>query len=103
MRKVHFVAIGGQSMSGIARILISKGFEISGSDIRAGSTTERLSRLGARIYIGHRRENVEPRHSCRIFGYINDNGSGRSQKKRDTCSPQNGHAAQNYGWQKIVE
>lgn len=59
MRKVHFVAIGGQSMSGIARILISKGFEISGSDIRAGSTTERLSRLGARIYIGHRRENVE--------------------------------------------
>ncbi len=58
MRKVHFVAIGGQSMSGIARILISKGFEISGSDIRAGSTTERLSRLGARIYIGHRRERV---------------------------------------------
>ncbi|QUL98503.1 MAG: UDP-N-acetylmuramate--L-alanine ligase [Candidatus Fermentithermobacillus carboniphilus] len=58
MQKIHFVAIGGQGMSGIARILLEKGYFISGSDLKAGSTTERLEKLGARIYLGHRAENV---------------------------------------------
>ena len=58
MNKVHFVAIGGQGMSGIARILIEQGIEVSGSDIKPSSTTARLSELGARVFIGHRRENV---------------------------------------------
>jgi UDP-N-acetylmuramate--alanine ligase len=59
MRKVHFIAIGGQGMSGIARILIDKGFEVSGSDLKAGAATERLQALGARVFIGHRRENID--------------------------------------------
>ncbi len=58
MNKVHFVAIGGQGMSGIARILIEQGIEVSGSDIKPSSTTARLTELGARVFIGHRRENV---------------------------------------------
>ncbi|HRC53053.1 MAG TPA: UDP-N-acetylmuramate--L-alanine ligase [Bacillota bacterium] len=58
MNKVHFVAIGGQGMSGIARILIEQGFEVSGSDMKSSSTTDGLRKLGARVCIGHSRENI---------------------------------------------
>jgi UDP-N-acetylmuramate--alanine ligase len=56
---VHFVGIGGIGMSGIAEVLLTLGYEVSGSDIRQSATTDRLARLGATIQIGHRAENVE--------------------------------------------
>ncbi|MBV8572995.1 MAG: UDP-N-acetylmuramate--L-alanine ligase [Acidobacteriaceae bacterium] len=55
---VHFVGIGGIGMSGIAEVLLTLGYEVSGSDIRATAITDRLARLGAKISIGHRAENV---------------------------------------------
>ncbi len=45
-------------MSGIAEILLTMGYPVSGSDLRASPTTERLERLGARIYLGHAAENA---------------------------------------------
>lgn len=59
IRRIHFVGIGGAGMCGIAEVLLNQGYEISGSDIKAGKVTERLKRLGATIFIGHRSENVE--------------------------------------------
>lgn len=56
---VHFVGVGGIGMSGIAEIMLRIGYEVSGSDVRAGANTERLSGLGARIAIGHDAANVE--------------------------------------------
>ncbi|MCS7315796.1 MAG: UDP-N-acetylmuramate--L-alanine ligase [Bryobacteraceae bacterium] len=50
---LHFIGIGGIGMSGIAEILLQLGFTISGSDLKLSATTERLARLGARIYEGH--------------------------------------------------
>src|SRR5215813_9075374 len=50
---LHFTGIGGIGMSGIAEVLINLGYEITGSDLKLGPTTERLARLGARIYEGH--------------------------------------------------
>lgn len=58
MRKVHFIAIGGQGMSAIARILLSRGYEVSGSDLKLSEITCELERLGARIHQGHRAENL---------------------------------------------
>ncbi|HOP84950.1 MAG TPA: UDP-N-acetylmuramate--L-alanine ligase [Syntrophorhabdaceae bacterium] len=58
IEKIHFVGIGGIGMSGIAEVLLNLGFTITGSDIRKNETTERLEKLGARIYYGHREENV---------------------------------------------
>ncbi len=58
VRQLHFVGIGGVGMSGMAEILRSLDFEVSGSDVRAGSTTKRLESLGMRVDIGHRAENV---------------------------------------------
>ncbi|WP_332677045.1 UDP-N-acetylmuramate--L-alanine ligase [Brevundimonas sp.] len=50
---VHFVGIGGIGMSGIAEIMLKIGYSVQGSDARASANTERLERLGARIFIGH--------------------------------------------------
>lgn len=58
VRHVHFVGIGGIGMSGLAEILRSLEFEVSGSDLKEGSTTKRLASLGVRIDLGHRAENV---------------------------------------------
>jgi UDP-N-acetylmuramate--alanine ligase len=59
IKKVHFVGIGGIGMSGIAEILLSQGFEISGSDKSLTEITNRLSELGVKIYEGHSPENVK--------------------------------------------
>ncbi len=58
VRKIHFAGIGGAGMSGIAEVLNNMGFEISGSDISDSQVVERLRRSGIKIYIGHKKENV---------------------------------------------
>jgi UDP-N-acetylmuramate--alanine ligase len=52
-QRVHFIGVGGIGMSGIAEILLTMGYAVSGSDLRGSPTTERLERLGATIYVGH--------------------------------------------------
>ncbi len=59
-QRVHFIGIGGIGMSGIAEILLSLGFPVSGSDVRASPTTDRLQTLGATIFIGHTADQVRP-------------------------------------------
>ena len=59
IKKVHFVGIGGIGMSGIAEILLSQGFEISGSDKNSSDITVHLSNLGIKIYEGHSPENLK--------------------------------------------
>ena len=55
---VHFIGIGGISMSGLAEILLQNGFTVSGSDAKESSLTERLAKKGARIQIGQRASNI---------------------------------------------
>jgi UDP-N-acetylmuramate--alanine ligase len=55
---VHFVGIGGIGMSAIAEIMLRIGYSVQGSDARAGANTERLEKLGARVFIGHRAEQI---------------------------------------------
>lgn len=57
-RHIHFVAIGGIGMSGIAEVLLHLGFEVSGSDQVESAATARLRELGARVSIGHSADNV---------------------------------------------
>ncbi|MEO5935652.1 MAG: UDP-N-acetylmuramate--L-alanine ligase [Terriglobales bacterium] len=58
IQRIHFVGIGGIGMSGIAEVLLTLGYKVSGSDLRESQVIERLRSLGAIIYIGHRKENV---------------------------------------------
>src|ERR1700729_1918153 len=55
---VHFIGIGGIGMSGIAEILLTLGYAVSGSDLRQSSITDRLGSLGATIFQGHVAANV---------------------------------------------
>ena len=52
-RHVHFVGVGGIGMSGIAELLANLGFEVSGSDAKRSTVTERLETLGIRVDLGH--------------------------------------------------
>jgi len=56
--KVHFIGIGGISMSGLAEILLEAGFEVSGSDRAPSELTKRLENQGAVIYYGQKAENI---------------------------------------------
>jgi UDP-N-acetylmuramate--alanine ligase len=53
VRRIHFVGIGGAGMSGIAEVLATLGYEVSGSDLAENAATRRLAALGARVRIGH--------------------------------------------------
>ena len=57
-KTVHFIGIGGISMSGLAEILLDEGFTVSGSDSQASDLTKHLESMGAKVYIGQRAENI---------------------------------------------
>jgi UDP-N-acetylmuramate--alanine ligase len=59
IQRIHFVGIGGIGMSGIAEVLLTLGYGVSGSDLRDSATTERLKKLGAQIFVGHAESNVQ--------------------------------------------
>jgi UDP-N-acetylmuramate--alanine ligase len=61
-QRIHLVGIGGIGMSGIAEVLLTLGYSVSGSDTKPSNITERLQNLGATIYEGHKTANVEGAH-----------------------------------------
>ncbi|HEY3459678.1 MAG TPA: UDP-N-acetylmuramate--L-alanine ligase [Casimicrobiaceae bacterium] len=58
VKRVHFVGIGGAGMSGIAEVLATQGYRVSGSDLHEGAATKRLRSLGVAVAIGHDASNV---------------------------------------------
>src|SRR5271154_1777826 len=61
-QRIHLVGIGGSGMSGIAEVLLSTGYAVSGSDLKASAVTDRLRKLGATFQEGHQAENVHGAH-----------------------------------------
>lgn len=59
LSRIHFVGIGGAGMSAIAKVLLAKGYAVSGSDIAESDSVRRLRQLGAKIIIGHDAANVQ--------------------------------------------
>jgi len=58
IRKVHFVGIGGAGMSGIAEVMHTLGYEVSGSDMASSSVTRRLQEIGVKVFQGHADTNI---------------------------------------------
>jgi UDP-N-acetylmuramate--alanine ligase len=58
VKRVHFVGIGGAGMSGIAEVLATQGYRVSGSDLAATAVTRRLAGLGVDVAVGHAAANV---------------------------------------------
>ena len=61
-QRIHLIGIGGSGMSGIAEVLLSSGYAVSGSDVKSSPVTQHLLKLGATIYESHAAENVRGAH-----------------------------------------
>jgi UDP-N-acetylmuramate--alanine ligase len=62
IQHVHFIGIGGAGMSGIAEVLLTLGYKVSGSDAKETDVTKRLASLGARVFVGHNAEQADGAH-----------------------------------------
>lgn len=71
-KRIHFVGIGGIGMSGIARVLLQLGYEVSGSDLKSTSITRTLQELGARVCVGHAEENLLDAETIVLSSAINE-------------------------------
>jgi UDP-N-acetylmuramate--alanine ligase len=60
--RIHLIGIGGAGMCGIAEVLLNMGYQVSGSDLRAGEAVDRIIGLGGRVFVGHAASNVEGAH-----------------------------------------
>ncbi|WP_019132455.1 UDP-N-acetylmuramate--L-alanine ligase [Peptoniphilus obesi] len=58
-KHIHFIGIGGISMSGLAKVMHFAGYEVTGSDLNKGSTTESLEDMGIKIYYNHSKDNLK--------------------------------------------
>lgn len=79
---IHFIGIGGISMSALAEILIKRGFRITGSDRNASPLTEHLKKLGATIHIGHQAEWVHGADRIVYTSAIREDNPERMEAKR---------------------
>ena len=64
---IHFIGIGGISMSGLARVLLMEGFTVSGSDLTPSSITHELENLGATIHYEHIAGNISSEINCVVY------------------------------------
>jgi len=81
LRHFHFIGIGGAGMSGIARIMLAQGVQVSGSDAKESAVTHQLETLGATIYIGHSAINQEKADAVVVSSAISDSNPELSAAK----------------------
>ena len=67
---VHFLGLGGVGVSGIARIMLSQGYKVSGSDAKHLPVIDELAEQGARVFIGYRAENFAAAHHDSELGPV---------------------------------
>jgi UDP-N-acetylmuramate--alanine ligase len=72
IKNIHLVGIGGAGMSGIAEVLATSGYTITGSDLRPSETTQRLESLGIKVKYGHSAENVKDADVVVISSAVKD-------------------------------
>ena len=70
--RIHFVGIGGSGMNGIAEVLMNQGYQVSGSDLGRSAVTERLTQLGASVFIGHAAQNIEGADAVVVSSAVKD-------------------------------
>ena len=86
VKNIHFVGIGGAGMIGIAKVLLQKGYRISGSDISDSNDLQRLRKDGAQVYIGHSTKNIKGANLLVVSSAINKNNPELIQAKKDSIT-----------------
>lgn len=84
---VHFIGIGGISMSGLAEILLEEGFTISGSDAKQSALTDSLAKKGATIYIGQKASNLSIRPALVVYTAAIREDNEEFKAAVDACIP----------------
>ena len=79
---VHFVGIGGIGMSGIAEVLLTLGYQVSGSDAKLSAITDRLAKLGATIHLGHQASNVADAKAVVVTSALDPNNAEIVEARR---------------------
>ncbi len=82
IKHVHFIGIGGIGNSAIAEILMNLGIEITGSDIKESSITENLKNKGAKIFIGHNKNNISNPDLVVYSSAISEDNEERLETKK---------------------
>ena len=59
IKRIHFIGIGGSGMSGIAEVMQTLGFTVSGSDLAISDTIKSLKKLGIKVYSEHSKANIK--------------------------------------------
>ena len=86
VKSIHFVGIGGAGMIGIARVLLKKGYKISGSDISDSIELRKLKKDGAKVFIGHDKENIRGANLIVVSSAINLKNPELTQAKKDSIT-----------------
>ena len=86
VRNIHFVGIGGAGMIGIARVLLKIRYKISGSDILDSYDLQRLRNDGAKVSIGHSKENIKNANLLVVSSAIDKNNPELIQAKKDSIT-----------------
>ena len=71
--KIHFIGISGIGMSGIAELMLDKGYSIQGSDISVNDNTKRLKKKGIKFFLGHNKKNIKYAHAVVYSSAIKKN------------------------------
>ena len=86
VKKIHFVGIGGAGMIGIARVLLKKGYVISGSDIVDSSELKKLRKDGAKVFIGHKKDNIKGANLLVVSSAVSPKNPELVQAKKESIT-----------------
>ena len=80
--RTHFIGLGGAGMSGIARVLLQSGVEVSGSDARDSDTLRELEQMGAIVHVGHDAANLGPAETLVVSSAIREDNPELAEARR---------------------
>ncbi|WP_017572708.1 UDP-N-acetylmuramate--L-alanine ligase [Nocardiopsis halotolerans] len=80
--RTHFIGLGGAGMSGIARVLLQSGVEVSGSDARDSDTLRALEEMGADVHVGHAAENLGTAETLVVSSAIREDNPELAEARR---------------------
>jgi len=86
VKNIHFVGIGGAGMIGIARVLLKKGYKVSGSDIDYSNDLKKLKNDGAIVYEGHHENNIKDKDLLVVSSAIDSENVELLQAKKDSIT-----------------
>lgn len=88
MKKVHFIGIGGAGMAPLAQLALESGIKVTGSDSEGGAKARHLAEMGAIVFVGHRREQLDPDCDLAVYSSAVPESNPERQRAAELGIPQ---------------